>query len=93
MRWTFCRVTPSRSATRGTVQVPSEAALRICQRAEQEAMPAIWRYCDDGALTDRVLRPFIASRTREDIADDLRLEIGSVSPREELQLLGPLLAR
>ena len=58
---------------------------------EQEAMPAIWHRCDDGDLMGRVLRPFIAARTREDMADDLRLQIGSVSPREERQLIGALL--
>ena len=59
---------------------------------EQEAMPAIWRYCDDGALMDRILRPFISARSRAEMADDLRLQIGSVSPQEERQLLGALIA-
>lgn len=58
---------------------------------EQAAMPAIWRHFTDGAIMDRVLRPFVAARTREDMADDLRLQIGSVSPFEERQLIGALL--
>jgi len=59
---------------------------------EQEAMPALWRHFDDGVLMDRVLRPFVAARSRADMADDLRLQIGSISPREERQLIGALLA-
>jgi len=59
---------------------------------EREAMPALWRYCDDGALMDRILRPFISARSRAEMADDLRLQIGSVSPQEERQLLGALIA-
>jgi hemerythrin-like domain-containing protein len=58
---------------------------------EQEAMPAIWRRFNDGEVMDRVLRPFVTARTREDMADDLRLQIGAVSPREECQLFSALL--
>jgi hypothetical protein len=55
-------------------------------------MPVLWKHFDDGTLMDRVLRPFITARSREDMTDDLRLQIGAVSPQEERQLLGALIA-
>jgi hypothetical protein len=41
---------------------------------------------------DRILRPFITARSRAEMADDLRVQIGSVSPQEERQLIGALIA-
>jgi hypothetical protein len=55
---------------------------------EQQAMPAIWRAFDDGALLDRVMLPFISTRSSAGIIDDLNLQIGALNPQEERQLLG-----
>lgn len=59
---------------------------------EQQAMPAIWRHFDDGALLERVLRPFIAARSSAEMIEDLNLQIGALSRQEEHQLLGAFLA-
>jgi hypothetical protein len=60
---------------------------------EQQAMPAMWHRFDDGALLERILRPFIAARSSAEMIEDLNLQIGVLSPQEERQLLGALLVK
>ena len=59
---------------------------------ERQAMPALLKHFDDSALIARVMRPFMASRSTAQIIDDLNLQIGSLNPDEERQLLTALLA-
>ncbi len=54
---------------------------------EQEAMPLLAAAYDEDALRSRILRPFVASRTSDEMLQDLRLQLLAVNPQEASELL------
>jgi hypothetical protein len=57
---------------------------------ERQAMPALWAAYDDAAFLERIVRPFVASRTAGELLADLRLQLAAVNPVEAAQLLAAL---
>lgn len=63
------------------------AYFQHLEAEETRAMPALVAQFDDDALIARILKPFAASMTSEDIVRDLRMQLAAVNAAESRELL------
>jgi iron-sulfur cluster repair protein YtfE (RIC family) len=65
------------------------AYLEHLDKEERLAMPALWRSCTDEEIF-AVIRRFLASRTTDDLLDDLRSQAPALAPQERTAYVGAM---